>query len=89
MPVCPHCGHDTQDTDARFCAACGRPLANESAGETTSVLHLGAGAAEGPLVAVHAISEQRINPVMNGAARMCASPAQDVRSPSSVGGPVA
>lgn len=46
MPVCPHCGHDTQDTDARFCAACGRPLAAESAGETTSVLHLGAGAAE-------------------------------------------
>jgi hypothetical protein len=43
MPVCPHCGHDTQDPGARFCAACGKPLGGESSGETTSVLHLGAG----------------------------------------------
>jgi pSer/pThr/pTyr-binding forkhead associated (FHA) protein len=40
MPVCPHCGHDTSDSAARFCPACGRPLA-EAATETTSVLHLG------------------------------------------------
>ena len=43
MPVCPHCGHDTPDPDARFCAACGRSLAPdapgdaESAAEATSV----------------------------------------------------
>ena len=44
MPVCPHCGHDTPDDSARFCAACGRPLAPasaDSAAETTSVLALG------------------------------------------------
>ena len=47
MPVCPHCGHDTPDPDARFCAACGRSLtpeasgSSESAVEATSVLHLG------------------------------------------------
>jgi pSer/pThr/pTyr-binding forkhead associated (FHA) protein len=48
MPVCPHCGHDTTDDEARFCAACGRPIASgpdeaagESAAESTSVLHLG------------------------------------------------
>ena len=43
MPVCPHCGHDTPDDEARFCAACGRPLSPESAEpavESTSVLHL-------------------------------------------------
>ena len=53
MPVCPHCGHDTTDDEARFCAACGRPIAEdqESAAESTSVLHLGgpeAEAAEAP-----------------------------------------
>lgn len=46
MPVCPHCGHDTTDSDAHFCASCGRsldvpPSGGESAAETTSVLHLG------------------------------------------------
>jgi pSer/pThr/pTyr-binding forkhead associated (FHA) protein len=42
MPVCPHCGHDTPDAEARFCASCGRALAgSESAAEATSVLHLG------------------------------------------------
>jgi pSer/pThr/pTyr-binding forkhead associated (FHA) protein len=45
MPVCPHCGHDTTDSAARFCAACGRSLdgseAGETAAESTSVLHLG------------------------------------------------
>ena len=47
MPVCPHCGHDTPDTAARFCAACGRSLQPgsrdnvESAAETTSMLNLG------------------------------------------------
>ncbi|MCZ3389326.1 MAG: FHA domain-containing protein [Actinomycetia bacterium] len=45
MPVCPHCGHDTTDSAARFCAACGRSLdesdARETAAESTSVLHLG------------------------------------------------
>ena len=47
MPVCPHCGHDTPDPDARFCAVCGRPLAGaESAAEATSVLHLGGEAGE-------------------------------------------
>ena len=43
MPVCPHCGHDTPDVTARFCAACGRSLAPDSvepAVESTSVLHL-------------------------------------------------
>ena len=41
MPVCPHCGHDTPDPDARFCAVCGRALrGGESAVEATSVLHL-------------------------------------------------
>lgn len=51
MPVCPHCGHDTTDSDARFCAACGRSLdvspPGESAAETTSVLHLGGPDADG------------------------------------------
>jgi pSer/pThr/pTyr-binding forkhead associated (FHA) protein len=46
MPVCPHCGHDTTDSEARFCAACGRSLVpgdqGESAAETTSMLNLGA-----------------------------------------------
>ena len=52
MPVCPHCGHDTPDPDARFCAACGRSLApdapggSESAAEATSVLHLGSESTE-------------------------------------------
>ena len=47
MPVCPHCGHDTPDDAARFCASCGRPLperggeSGESAVEATSVLALG------------------------------------------------
>ncbi len=45
MPVCPHCGHDTTDSEARFCAACGLRLApgtqGESAAETTSMLNLG------------------------------------------------
>ncbi len=43
MPVCPHCGHDTPDDEARFCAACGKPLSGEGAAETTSVLHLSSG----------------------------------------------
>jgi pSer/pThr/pTyr-binding forkhead associated (FHA) protein len=47
MPVCPHCGHDTTDAAARFCAACGRPLDGAvNPSETTSVLHLGESAAE-------------------------------------------
>ena len=47
MPVCPHCGHDTPDPDARFCAVCGRALPGvESAVEATSVLHLGGEPAE-------------------------------------------
>ena len=44
MPVCPHCGHDTPDSAARFCAACGRSLqleGDEKAVETTSMLNLG------------------------------------------------
>ncbi len=45
MPVCPHCGHDTTDGAARFCAACGRSLdpndPGETAAESTSVLHIG------------------------------------------------
>jgi hypothetical protein len=43
MPVCPHCGHDTPDDAARFCAACGRSLTGgaESSAEATSVLSLG------------------------------------------------
>ncbi len=54
MPVCPHCGHDTTDDEARFCAACGRPIAGgsdaatESAAESTSVLHLGGPESETP-----------------------------------------
>jgi hypothetical protein len=52
MALCPHCGHDTTDSEARFCAACGRPLddpsAGESAAESTSVLHLGGPEHEGP-----------------------------------------
>ena len=39
MAVCAVCGHDTPDPDARFCAACGRPLTTPSA-EVTSVLGL-------------------------------------------------
>jgi len=39
MPVCAVCGHDTPDPEARFCAACGRPLAAGEA-EVTSVLGL-------------------------------------------------
>lgn len=45
MPICPHCGHDTTDSEARFCAACGRSLTEgdqgESAAETTSMLQMG------------------------------------------------
>lgn len=37
MPVCPHCGHDTADTQARFCPSCGRPL-NEGPVDSTSTL---------------------------------------------------
>lgn len=40
MPVCPHCGHDTSDVDAKYCPNCGRPLSSENP-ETTSVLALG------------------------------------------------
>ena len=51
MPLCPHCGHDTTDSEARFCAACGLPLedsrAGESASESTSVLQLGGPEHEG------------------------------------------
>ena len=54
MPVCPHCGHDTPDDAARFCASCGRPLpetgaanADESAVEATSVLTIGGEAEPG------------------------------------------
>ena len=52
MPVCPHCGHDTPDPAARFCAACGRSLQPtssedvEKAAETTSLLNLGHDGAE-------------------------------------------
>jgi len=52
MPVCPHCGHDTTDGAARFCAACGRSLdasdVGETAAESTSVLHLGGSEPENP-----------------------------------------
>ena len=52
MPICPHCGHDTTDTDARFCAACGRSLIpadqGESAVETTSMLQMGVPEADLP-----------------------------------------
>lgn len=37
MPVCPHCGHDTADQEARFCPSCGRSL-NESPVDATSTL---------------------------------------------------
>ena len=51
MPVCPHCGHDTPDAAARFCAACGRVCtrareSTEAAAETTSMLNLGGGRAD-------------------------------------------
>jgi len=52
MPICPHCGHDTTDSEARFCAACGRSLSSadqgETAGETTSMLQMGVPEAELP-----------------------------------------
>jgi hypothetical protein len=52
MPICPHCGHDTTDSEARFCAACGRSLnpadQGESAAETTSMLQMGVPEAELP-----------------------------------------
>ncbi len=52
MPVCPHCGHDTTDSEARFCAACGRSLVpgdqGESAAEVTSMLNLGTPEADLP-----------------------------------------
>jgi pSer/pThr/pTyr-binding forkhead associated (FHA) protein len=38
MPVCPHCGHDTTDTEARFCASCGRSLGDPPTGDATSSL---------------------------------------------------
>ncbi len=41
MPVCPYCGHDTADAQARFCPACGRSLADvaaEQAVDSTSAL---------------------------------------------------
>jgi len=40
MAVCVVCGHDTPDPDARFCAACGRPLLTPTTTEVTSVLGL-------------------------------------------------
>jgi pSer/pThr/pTyr-binding forkhead associated (FHA) protein len=38
MPVCPHCGHDTADTEARFCPSCGRSLSDPQAADATSSL---------------------------------------------------
>ena len=40
MAVCAICGHDTPDPEARFCAACGKPLTPVAAAEVTSVLGL-------------------------------------------------
>ncbi|HVQ87107.1 MAG TPA: FHA domain-containing protein [Actinomycetes bacterium] len=47
MPVCPHCGHDTSDADARFCPACGRSLTDTPAVDATSSLNLGSTPREG------------------------------------------
>jgi pSer/pThr/pTyr-binding forkhead associated (FHA) protein len=40
MSVCEACGHDNVEASARFCAACGQPLAAppDSASETTGTL---------------------------------------------------
>ena len=41
MPVCPYCGHDTADEQARFCPSCGRSLADAAqAVDSTSALSL-------------------------------------------------
>jgi len=41
MALCAVCGHDTPDPEARFCAACGKPLNPVAAAEVTSTLSLG------------------------------------------------
>jgi pSer/pThr/pTyr-binding forkhead associated (FHA) protein len=41
MPVCPHCGHDTADPDARFCPSCGRPMAEAPADATSTLAAVG------------------------------------------------
>ncbi|MEO8328644.1 MAG: FHA domain-containing protein [Candidatus Nanopelagicales bacterium] len=46
MPVCPHCGHDTSDANARFCPSCGRPLTDPHSIDTTSSLSLSGSARE-------------------------------------------
>lgn len=46
MPVCTHCGHDTAEPEARFCAACGQPLAAPAAIDATSSLALGRSASD-------------------------------------------
>jgi pSer/pThr/pTyr-binding forkhead associated (FHA) protein len=40
MPVCPHCGHDNAEAGARFCANCGRSLAEPASVDATSSLTL-------------------------------------------------
>jgi pSer/pThr/pTyr-binding forkhead associated (FHA) protein len=44
MAVCPSCGHETPDPEARFCAACGLPLTVAAAADVTSRLALDPGA---------------------------------------------
>ena len=46
MALCAVCGHDTPDPEARFCAACGKPLNPVAAAEVTSTLSLGGPAAD-------------------------------------------
>ena len=46
MALCAVCGHDTPDPEARFCAACGKPLNSVAAAEVTSTLSLGGPAAD-------------------------------------------
>ena len=41
MPVCPHCGHDTADQEARFCPSCGRPMEEAPADSTSSLAAIG------------------------------------------------
>ncbi len=36
MPVCPHCGHDNAEANARFCVSCGRSLSDPPAADATS-----------------------------------------------------
>jgi len=41
MPVCPHCGHQAADQQARFCPSCGHALGDSPADATSTLAAVG------------------------------------------------